>query len=782
MGDLLQDLRYALRTLGRAPSFTAIVILTLALGIGANTAIFSVVHATLLKPLPFHDPARLVAVWDTYLPQYPQLGISPLELDGLQRESGLFVQTAWYRHVPKDLQMMPPGGEAAEIHAAFISEDLLPTLGAAPALGRGFTANEPVNSVLLSHRLWQTRFNADPKVIGRGVRLNEQDYSVVGVMPATYQFPDWADLWLPKGPLLADELTNPVRHSLGFLGRLQPGITYAQVDQHFTTICRRLTSEHPTTSRGFGSLVIGLQDDLTAKQRPALLLLLGAVALVLLIACANVASLLLARAVRRTQEMSVRAALGAGAWRMIRQMLTESLVLAFAGGAAGLLLAAWAIALFAPESTRLNAPVIAFSAGVTLFTGVIFGLAPALHAARTDLNTSIRPGSSTAGRTATTHSALVVAEFALALVLVAGSGILMKSFLRLMNVDPGFRTQGLLTMRVSIPPSRKPAELYHRLQEKLQSEPGIQAVAAANTLPLVANRAYSLRFNVPANPLIHPDSLPAAELRIVSPGYFQTLGIPLKAGREFTERDVNGPVVIINETTAKRFWPGEDPVGRKFITGPWGPKPSYSTIIGVAGDVRQFGLDSEPTNDFYFPGFATNYLILRTAIHPEALATTVRQAIRSIDPAIPVSDVLSMPQIVQDTSATRRTTMALLTAFASLALLLALIGIYGVISWSVTQRTREIGIRMALGAGTHTVQRMILGRALVLSAAGLLLGLLAAIILRPVIRTFVFEVNPGDPLLYAAISAAMLLVALAACYLPARRASRVDPQIALRWE
>ncbi|MGC4050404.1 MAG: ABC transporter permease [Paludibaculum sp.] len=745
MGDLLQDLRYALRTLGRAPGFTAVVVLTLALGIGANTAIFSVVHATLLKPLPFHDPARLAAVWDTYLPQYPQLGISPLELDSLQRESSLFVQSAWYRQVPKDLQMMPPGGDAAEVHATFISENLLPTLGVSPALGRGFNANEPVNSVLLSHRLWQTRFNADPRIIGRAFRLNEQDYTVVGVMPSAYQFPDWADLWLPKGPLLADELTNPVRHSLGFIGRLQPGVTTAQVDQRFTAICRLLTAEHPTTSRGFGSLVIGLQDDLTAKQRPALLLLLGAVVLVLLIACANVASLLLARAGRRTQEMSVRAALGAGAWRMIRQMLTESLVLALAGGAAGLLLAAWAIALFAPESTQLNAPVIAFSVAVTLFTGVIFGLAPALHAARTDLNTTIRPGSSTAGRTATTHSALVVVEFALALVLVAGSGILVKSFLRLMHVDPGFRPQGLLTMRVSIPPSRKPAELYHRLQEKLQAEPGIQAVAAANTLPLVANRAYSMRFNVPGSPLIHPDSLPAAELRIVSPGYFQTLGIPIKAGREFTERDVNDSVVIINETTARRFWPGEDPVGRKFITGPWGPKPSYSTIVGVAGDVRQFGLDSEPTNDFYFPSLAANYLIVRTTIQPEALANTVRQTIRAIDPAIPVSDILSMPQIVQDTSTARRTTMALLTAFASLALLLALLGIYGVISWSVAQRTREIGIRMALGAGTYTVQRMILRRALLLSTAGLILGLLAATILRPVIQALVLRSEPGRP-------------------------------------
>ncbi|MGJ5813518.1 ABC transporter permease [Paludibaculum fermentans] len=782
MGGLLQDLRYALRMLGRAPGFTAVVVLTLALSIGANTAIFSVVHATLLKPLPFHNPASLVAVWDTYLPQYPQLGISPLELEGLQGEARLFAQSAWYRHVPKDLQLMPPGGEATEVHAAFISENLLATLGVTPALGRGFATNEPVSSLLLSHRLWQTQFSSDLKVIGRGVRLNEQDYTVVGVMPAAYQFPDWADLWLPKGPLLADELTNPVRHSLGFIGRLQPGVTTAQVDQRFTALCRRLTAEHPTTSRGFGSLVSGLQDDLTAKQCPVLLLLLGAVALVLLIACANVASLLLARASRRTQEMSVRAALGAGAWRMIRQMLTESLLLAFAGGAAGFLMAAWAIALFAPESTQLNAPVIAFSVAATLFTGVIFGLAPALHAARTDLNATIRPGPSKASRTATTHSSLVVVEFALALVLVAGSGILVKSFLRLMHVDPGFRTQGLLTMRVSIPSSRKPAEFYHRIQEKLQSETGIQAVAAANTLPLVANRAFSIRFNVPGSPLIHPDSLPSAELRIVSPGYLQTLGIPLKAGREFTERDVNDSVVIINETTARRFWPGDDPVGRKFVTGPWGPKPSYSTIIGVAGDVRQFGLDSEPTNDFYFPSLAANFLIIRTTINPDKLANTARQAIHSIDPAIPISDVLSMPQIVQDTSSTRRTTMGLLTAFASLALLLALIGIYGVISWSVTQRTREIGIRMALGAGTRTVQRMILRRALLLCVAGLLLGLVAAATLRPVIRAMVFEVNPGDPFLYAGTSAAMLVVAMAACYFPARRASRVDPQIALRWE
>ena len=781
MRYLLQDLRYAIRTLSRTPGFTLVAILTLALGIGANAAIFSLVHAVILKPLPFRNPSRLVAVWDTYLPLFPKLGVSPLELESLQRQTDLFEQSAWYRYVPKDLNLLVPGSAAIEVHATFISPQFLPLLGIAPVLGRAFSDTEPSQSVLLSHPLWTSRFGGDPAVVGRSIQLGGQQFTVVGVMPVDFQFPESTSVWLPQGPLLADELTNPVRHALGFIGRLRPGTTAQQAKVRVETLFRGLATDHPKTSKGFGIQMLGLQDDLTANSRPVLLVLLGAVGLVLLIACGNVANLLLSRASSRTKEIAIRIALGAGMGRLVRQMLTESIVLAALGGALGAILAAWSLATLSPIHAPMNSTVLLFLLLISIGSGIVFGIAPALQALRTDPMGTIKAGGET-GQSTGTRGVLVVAEFALAVVVVVGAGILAKSFLRLMHVDPGFNPHGVLTLRISSSSAQDGNALFHRLEERLASVPGIESIAAANALPLIANRANALRFHIPGSPLIHPDAPPVAQIRAVSPEYFHAMQIPLRSGRAFTERDLSQPVVVINETMARRFWPGVDPVGSKFITGPWGPNPNWSTIIGVAGDVKQFGLDSEATMDVYFPSLAPSYLILKTQGEPASFAAAVQREITAADASLAISELRTMAQIQEQTASSRRWTMGLLTAFAGLAFALALVGIYGVTSWAVSQRTREIGIRMAIGAeGTH-ILAMVLRDGAKLCVGGLTIGLAGAFVLRRFLANLTFDVSTADPSIYLGSALLMIGAALLACYLPARRASRTDPMIALRWE
>ncbi len=777
---LWQDLRYAVRILARSPGFTLIAVLTLALGIGANTAIFSLVHAVILKPLPYRDPSQLLTVWDTYLPQFDKVGISPPELDAWRRQRDLFQQTAWYRYVPLDLNLTAADSEPIVAHAAFASAQLFPLLGIAPSRGRAFSGTEDPHSVVLSNRLWHSRFHADPSLVGQTIHLNDDTFTVIGIMPADFQLPDWADLWLPQGPLLRDQLTNPVRHALGFLARLQPAVTKQQALARLEQLSRRLAAQHPKTSTGWGIQVAGLQDDLTANIRPALLLLLGAVSLVLLIACVNVANLLLSRATSRAKEIAVRAALGAGTWRLARQLLTESVVLSLLGGTVGVFVGRTSrFAAGLPTGHAFDSTVLIFAAALSILTGIVFGLAPVFQILRT------KPGLQNRDREragTTLRSALVVFEFALALVLVIAAAILAKSFLHLMRVDPGFNPKGVLALRIYVPPSRKPDLLLHRLQQRILPFPAVESLAFSNALPLIAERANTTRFNVPGSPLVNPDALPAAQIRTVSADYFRSMQIPLRAGRFFTQRDLNQPVVIVNQTLARRFWPGRNPVGLKFITGPWGPKPDWSVIVGVVGDVKDFGLDSEPSMDLYFPGLAPDYLIVKTAANPIAIADALRREIHAIDPEIAIADIRTMDRIAASSARTRRWIMGLLAAFAALALILALVGIYGVMSWSVAQRTREIGIRMALGAPSSQVLEMILRYGMKLSALGLAVGLLAAFALRPLLSALVFDISTLDPFIFTCVPALMLAVALAACYFPARRAARVDPLIALRWE
>ena len=753
----------------------------LALGIGVNTAIFSIVNAEIIRPLPFRDPSRLLVVWDTYLPQFSKVGISPAELQVWQAQKDLFEETAWYRYVPLDGNLSASGSEPLTVHAEFVSANLFPLLGVSPLVGRNFSVAEDPWSVLISEHLWRSRFAANPGVIGKTVRFNDQDLTVIGVMAAATQFPEWADLWLPNGPLLSDQLTNPVRHALGFIARLRPTISEQQAGSRLITLSSALAKEHPKTSTGWGIRVSSLHDDLTGNVRPALLLLLCAASFLLLVGCANIASLLLSRASARSKEIAVRMAVGAGTLRIVRQLLTESVVLSLLGGSGGLLVAVFALRMALPTHAHMEPSVILFLFLTSLATGVLFGLAPVAQSVRTDTQSILKAGAAVSSGM-TTRSALVIFEIALTMMLVIGAAILAKSFVRLMNTDPGFNPQGVLTMRILAPPSNKPEPLFHRIQEELLPKPTVQDVAITNALPLIADRANTSRFNVPGSPFINPDALPGAQIRTASPDYFKAMQISLKLGRTFTERDLNESVVIINEAMAKRFWPQKNPVGRKFINGPWGPNPSWATIIGVVADVKQFGLDSESSFDLYYPSLGGQYLIVKSSGDTLTLKNIVQKTIRSIDPELALSDVRSMDDIASASALTRRWTMGLLVTFATIAFFLALVGIFGVISWSVAQRTREIGIRIALGAEQGQVLLLFLRYGLKLTLSGLCCGILGSLALGRSLANLVYGVSTKDPAIYSLVSTVMLAVALLACYIPARRAARVDPLISLRYD
>jgi predicted permease len=785
--------------LRRSPGFAVVAILTLALGIGANTAIFTVVNAVLLRPLPYPEPGRLVAVWDSYEPNFPKLGVSPAEYDELTRQTDLFDDAARYRYVAKELTLTG-GAEPLRVQATCASSSLFRILGVHPILGRAFTsADDVLNAApvaLLSNRLWREYFNANPKLVGAPIQLDGQAFTVAGILPPDFRLPGWAELWLPQS-LAGDEITNPVRHAFGVVARLKPNVSLRETRARLESIATRLQREHPKTSKGFMLTSAGLQEDLAGNLRPALLALLGAVTLVLLIACVNVANLLLSRAATRGREMAIRIALGAGRWRTVRDSLAESLQLALAGGAAGLLLAYLGINLLLrlappnmldPAPIHIDAATFGFLLAVSAITGIGFGIVPALQAARQDPNEGLKTGgrTMTAGRGAG-RGALVVAEVALALVLLLSAGLLIQSFARLLGVNPGFQPANVLTARVQLSPksygdNQKLEAFFERLRDRLISLPGVSAVATTNALPLENIRANTQRFAVPGSPLMRPDILPVAQRHLITPDYFRALGIRLLAGRTYTAADLRNDSIIINENMARTYWPGEDAVGKRFISGPWGPDPSWSTVIGVAADVKQFGLDSERTNDLYFLYYGPTYLVVRTASDPLALTAAIRREIRALDPGIPVSDFRTMDQVLDASNGSRRFTTLLLSTFAAVALALAMIGIYGIMAWSVSQRRQEIGVRMAVGAGALGIFRLILGRGLKLGAIGLAIGLAAALALSRVLASMLFEVSAHDPRILASASLLMIAVTLAACYIPARRAMQVDPITALRSE
>ncbi|HKG12700.1 MAG TPA: ABC transporter permease [Pyrinomonadaceae bacterium] len=807
-GEILQDLRYGLRTLRKHPGFTAVAVIALALGIGANTAIFSVVNTVLLRPLPYKDPDRLVMVWeDATRSGYPRDTPAAANFVDWRDQNGVFEGMAALADQSFNLTGM---GDPERLEGKRASANLFGLLGVEPLLGRGFLPEDDrpggPRVAVLSHGLWQRRFGSDPKVVGRSLELNGQSYEVVGVMPQSFQFPSPEyELWVPIA-FTQQEAASRGRHYLQVVARLKPGVSFGQAQAEMSTIAARLQQQYPEQNADLGAAVVPLHEQVVGDIKPALLILLGAVGFVLLVACANVANLLLARAAARQKEIALRVALGASRARLIRQFLTESVLLAALGGVLGLLLALWGVNLlkaFIPDSISqvraitVDAKVLGFTLVVSLLTGLIFGLAPAMQASNFNLNETLKEG----GRDAAAgskgkriRSLLVVAEVAVSLVLLVGAGLLINSFLRLRGVEPGFKPSNLLTMSAVLPQQKYPdhtrrTAFYDELIRRVEAVPGVKSAAIANWIPLI-RQGDSTSITVEGQPPAEPGKEKMMVTRVVNPHYFQTMGVQLSRGRAFDEsqdRADSPGAVIISETAARRYWPGEDALGKRLAVGRVESPDDWLTVVGVVNDVKQFQLDAEPRPQMYLSYkqagfFAPRYLIVSTSVEPLSLASAVRNTVWSVDRDQPVSHVRTMEDVLSDSIARQRFTMLLLGIFAAVALLLAAVGLYGVMSYTVAQRTREIGVRMALGAQRRDVLRLVVGQGLKLVLIGVALGLVLAFLLTRVMSSFLFGVSPTDPATLATISLVLVFVALLASYIPARRATKVDPLIALRYE
>jgi putative ABC transport system permease protein len=812
MQTLLQDLHYSLRILLKRPGFTLIVVITLALGIGANTAIFSVVDTVLLRPLPYKEPERIALV-QQHMPRLGLYhgGVSSAELLDYLRGNETFAEMAGYSILSLNLT---GEGEPRRIQAARVSPGLFPLLGVSPLAGRGFSAEEDVvgkNRVaMLSEALWRKHFAADPQVIGRIVRLDEQPYTVIGVMslqfpPTNTSFADAVELWIPLA-LTVDEKRSRRRDSnFNLIGRLKPGVRLEQAQANMAAIAERIEQQYPGIYQGnirIAATAVSLAQRTVQNVRRLLLILFGAVGLVLLIACANIANLLLARAAARRKEIAIRSALGAGSGRIVRQVLTESLLLAFIGGAVGLLFAIWAIDLIVklgPESVPrlaevdLDLRVLGFTLLASLSAGVLFGLAPALQSLRLDLTATLKDAgraSDQGGREGSRlRGTLVILETALAIVLLAGAGLLVNSFVRLLRVPPGFNPEGVIVARTTLPAARYPEPqrgkaAYRETLARIAALPGVQSVAIATNLPLTSD--WEIGFRVEGE---EENTYYFAYSTWISGDYFRAMGIPLRRGREFNDDDRADtlPVVVVNETLARRFWPGEEAVGKRIRWGGWNPQ-GWLTVVGVAADVKFLALEAETPATIYMPIFQPPRLrrdaifIARTTGDPASLAAALDREISAVDAELPVYDIRTMNQVLAASIAQRRFTMWLLVIFAAAALSLAAIGLYGVLSYTVTQRTHEIGIRMALGAGAGDVLKLVMRQGMTLAVMGVAIGMIASFALTRSMKSLLFDTSASEPLVFAAIAVLLTGVALLACWLPARRAAKLDPMEALRHE
>jgi predicted permease len=805
METLIQDLRYAVRMLIKRPAFTFVVVAALALGIGANTAIFSVVNSILLRPLPYRDPDRLAMIWmDNKRMNVDQDIHSFANYLDYRDQNQVFETMAAYSGISLNLVGV---GEPERIIGSAATASLFEVLGVAPERGRVFTVDEETigqNRVaVLSYGLWQRRFGGDPNIVGQEILVSDVSRTVIGVMPPNFKFPDKDDeIWVP---MALDDNQKRSRGSFGYyaIGRLKPGVSLEQAQAEMATIASNLASQYPILE-GLGVNLVPLHQQVTGRVRPALLVLLGTVAFVLLIACANVANLLLARSAGREREIAIRTALGANRKRLIRQLLTESALMGLAGGAIGILIAKWGlsalIALSPEDIPRLDqigidGRVLGFTLLVSLATGLIFGLVPAIQASKPDLNESLKEGgrSSTSGvERRRVRSSLVVLEVALSLVLLIGAGLMIKSFSRLQKVDLGFNPDRLVSMNIQLSRTKYQGPLstqfFRQLIERVEAMPGVES-AGATTAIFIDALPNSTNFTVEGKP-----PTPAAEqietpVDSVTPSYFRTMGIALMQGREFTEQDglESPPVAIINNTFARRFWPGENPLGRRFKFGDSDSNAPWMTIVGVVDDMRRTGLDVDVRCETFLPytqrrfiGFLS--LVVRAKADPRGIATAVRDQVWSIDPGQPVSHIRTMDQLLDGMMAQRRLNMVLFALFGGVALVLAAVGVYGVISYSVTQRTHEIGIRMALGAGRADVLKLIVRNGMTLVLIGVGIGLIAAFALTRLMTTLLFEVSATDLATFAAISGILSSVGLAACFVPALRAIKVDPMVALRYE
>jgi putative ABC transport system permease protein len=818
------EIKVALRGLAKTPGFTAIAILTVALAMGANSAVFSLINAVLVRPLPYHDPARLVLLWEQFAAQgLERIPVSAPEYNDFEKDFKSVEQIATFDYTTFNLAA---GGTPERISGAKVSPALFQLLGTDAIRGRTFAREEQGEGhddvIVISERLWNRRFNADPSVIGKTLLLNGRSYTVIGIMPKTFEFPiplfnvqggqfaERVDIWKPIAFSPA-ELKARYSRSYGVIARLRDGATAAVAQSELNGIVanwRRLYPDNYPASARFGAVIYPLQGQVVGSMRTGLVILLGAVAFVLLIACANLATMLLARASGRERELAIRIALGAGSWRVLRQLLTESVILSVAGGSAGLLLSVWGLDLLKrvgartiPRLTEVNLDwtVLLVTALVSVATGILFGLIPALVSAKPELTEALKEGGrgSTSGiRRNRIRNSLVVSEIALALVLLVGAGLLMKSFVRLQNVNPGFNPHKVLTMEISLPPTKYSSDakgvpgestinFFAEAQRRIAQLPGVEANAFTTVLPLSGANADS-SFSIEGADMKAGGPGPDEELRDITPDYFRVLQTPLIRGRFFSENDTatSPKVAIINEALARKYWPGKDPLGQRItFSDPRKPDVKWIPIVGIVGNIRHRGLDVDAQPEYYIPNTQdpsqSMLLAVRSAQDPLGLAAAIRREIQSIDSEQPVANVRTFDTVVADSVAPRRLSVVLLGAFAAIALLLAAVGTYGVISYLVVQRTHELGVRMALGAQRRDLLTLVVGHAFRLVIIGLALGLVLAFASARSLSALLYDVGVFDPVTFLLVPCVLGTVALLASYIPALRATRADPMIAL---
>ena len=811
MEDFLQDFRFGLRTLLKSPGSGLVAIVALSLAIGANTAIFSVVSAVLIRPLPYKDPDRLVVMWSNKLSKgMRQQPVSALDFKDFAAQQQVFDEIGAFRAQPAVLT----GSELPErVETASVSPSVFEMLGMQPAIGRGFDSAEDQpgkNTVaVLSDRLWRRRFGADPNIAGRQLILDGASYTIIGVAPSQFRLPDTpSELWIPYTP--DSKELGPRKRGYRFLkviGHLRPGVSLEQAQSDMRRIAYRLEQQYTESNSGYSVDIVPLREQLIGDIRPTLWMLMGAVVFVLLIACANVANLLLARAGDREKEIAVRTALGAHPKRLVRQLLTESVMLSLLSGLVGVLLAAWGVSLLiglgpanVPRMREISIDwrVLVFTMAVSVATGIVFGLAPAMASLRADLNSILK----TSGRSSTGHRSrtrmrniLVVCEIACCVVLLAGAGLLMRSFVRLQQVNPGFRMDHVLTMQLALPESRysgmKVGLFYKQLIERVEALPGVQSAAVSRYLPLSGSDA-SINFLIESQPVVASANQPRAKYRAISAGYFTAMGIPIIKGRYFDRSDDNPArrVVIINEAMARRFWPNEDPIGKRIQGIDQG---KWCTIVGIAGNVKHAGLDAAANEEMYYPYLqvpvelmslveGSMALVVRTTTDPATMAEAIRNEVRALDRDQPVFNVRTMEDVAEGSVAQQRFRTLLLVVFASVALLLAAVGLYGVMAYSVAQRSNELGVRTALGAQRSDILKLVVAHGARLAGIGIGIGVLLALAFTRVLSRLLFNVSAMDPVTFGFTCVLILAVALLASYIPALRATKVDPVSALRNE
>jgi putative ABC transport system permease protein len=808
METLLQDLRYSLRMLLKYPAFTITALIALALGISVNSTVFSVVNAVLLRPLPFNNPDSLVWIWDTQ-PELKEAPVTPADFIDWRNQNQVFEDMGLFAAYST---FNITGDNPEQLRAVLVSANLFSMLGVSPVEGRIFTSEEDKRGnhrvIIISYDLWQRRFNGSPQIIGSPVNLSGRDYNVVGVMPPEFQFPIQSskfarktDFWVP---IVIDGALAQNRgvHTFSVVARLKPGVSLQEAQTEMSGIASRTEQDHPDTNMGHGVKLVALHDLIVGDTKSVLIILMAAVALVLLIACANVANLLIARAASRQREISIRLAVGASRLRLIRQLLTESIVLALLGGGLGLILAVWGIKVLAAVSpnnaprlneVNLDARIVIFTLIVSLITAVLFGLVPALQTTKPDIAVTLKEGErapSGGRRRHRIRNLIIISEVALTLVLLIGAGLLIRSFVRLLNVDAGFNAGNLLTTDIFLPWSKyqdanTQALFYQQVLDRLNKAPGVEAVGAINSLPLSGDDKTG-DFNVEGRTAPAPGQENLVSYRVASPGYFRAMGINMLRGRDFGGQDVlNAPsVVIINEDLARQFWPGEDPIGQYVRVSLGGPVANPQQVVGIIADVHHFGLDKDVKPEVYVPLLQSpdvfTYLVARTSSDPRSAAAILENEIRAVDKDIPLGHVKPMQMVIEESVASRRLSMVLMAIFAGIALILATVGIYGLIAYSVTERTHEIGLRMALGAQQQDILRLLVGQSMRLALIGIVIGIPIAIALTRYISSLLYSVSATDPITFIILSLLLVGVASIASYIPARRAMRINPIDALK--